>query len=117
MTLSTAGRVRSGLLHNLRSRVRGPVLAPGDEGYDAARAAWNLNAEHRPAAVVRVADVHDIRAAVLVARTLHLGVGVLATGHGTGLACDVGVLISTSALRGVRLDPVSRIARVEARAV
>ena len=49
-------RVGPGLLDDLRSRLRGPVLAPGDEGYDPARAAWNRNAQHRPAVVVQAAD-------------------------------------------------------------
>ena len=107
-------RVGPGLLDDLRSRLRGPVLAPGDEGYDPARAAWNRNAQHRPAVVVQAADADDIRTAVQVARTEGLGVGVLATGHGTGRPRDDGMLINTSALRGVQLDPTARTARVAA---
>ena len=50
-------------------------------------------------------------------RTAGLGVGVLATGHGTGTPCDGGLLINTSRMRGVRVDPAARVARVEAGAV
>ncbi len=41
----------------------------------------------------------------------------MATGHGVGAACDGGVLINTSNMRGVRVDPVARTARVEAGAL
>ena len=41
----------------------------------------------------------------------------MATGHGVGRPCDGGVLINTSRMRGVRVDPVSRTARVEAGAL
>ena len=92
-------------------------MLPGDEAYDAARAAWNLNAEHRPALVVLAESAEDIGRAVEFARTEGLGVGVLATGHGTGTPCNGGVLINTSPMRGVHVDPAARVARVEAGAV
>jgi FAD/FMN-containing dehydrogenase len=41
----------------------------------------------------------------------------MATGHGVGAACDGGVLINTSNMRGVRVDPGARTARVEAGAL
>ncbi len=98
----------------LRRALRGALLLPGAEGYDQARAAWNLNARHRPAMVVMAEDANDVRAAVRAARDEGLGVGVMATGHGTGAPCDGGVLINTSRMRGVHVDPQARTARVEA---
>ena len=103
-------------LERLRARLRGAALAPGDEGYDTARRAWNLNAVHRPALVVLAEDASDVRAAVRYARREGLGVGVLATGHGTGVPCD-GLLVNTCRMRTVRVDPVARTARVDAGAV
>ena len=104
-------------LQGLRTRLRGEVVAPGDDGYDGARQAWNLNAEHRPALVVLAEDASDVRNAVRFAQTSGLGVGVLATGHGTGQPCNGGLLINTSRMRGVRVDPSARVARVEAGAI
>ena len=104
------------LLEHLRGRLRGAALAPGDERYDTARRAWNINAEHRPALVVLAEDAADIRTAVRFARREGLCVGVLATGHGTGVPCD-GLLFNTSRMRTVRVDPGARIARVDAGAV
>jgi FAD/FMN-containing dehydrogenase len=46
-----------------------------------------------------------------------MGVGVMATGHGVGAPCDGGVLVNTSRMRGVRVDPVAGTARVEAGAL
>jgi FAD binding domain-containing protein/berberine-like enzyme len=54
---------------------------------------------------------------VRFARDAGMGVGVMATGHGVGVPCDGGVLINTSRMRGVRVDPVAQTARVEAGAL
>ena len=112
-----AEQMGPGPLEGLRTRLRGEVLAPGDDGYDKARQAWNLNAEHRPALVVLAEDASDVRSAVRFAKASGLAVGVLATGHGTGQPCNGGLLINTSRMRGVRVDPSARVARVEAGAI
>ena len=36
-------------LARLRDSMRGPVIDPGDDGYDAARAIWNGVIDRRPA--------------------------------------------------------------------
>ena len=92
------------------------AIRPGDPHYDAARAAWNLEVAHQPALIVLAESADDIRAAVRYAGAAGLGVGVLATGHGTGRLCD-GVLVNTSRLRSVEIDPVTRRARVGAGAI
>jgi hypothetical protein len=56
-------------------------------------------------------------AAMSFARDTGMGVGVMATGHGVGAPCDGGVLVNTSRMGGVRVDPVARTARVEAGAL
>src|SRR5215212_10006933 len=100
-------------LEVLRAGLRGTACAPGEEGYDEARKAWNLNAHQHPALVVMAAGAADVISAARLARERGLGVGVLATGHGVASACDGGVLINTSRMRGVRVDPESQTARVE----
>jgi len=101
----------------LRARLRGRLLRPGEEGYDEARAAWNLNARQRPAAVVVAEDSDDVLATVRFARDEGLGVGVMATGHGVGVPPDGGLLVNTSRTRGVRIDPEAQTATVEAGAL
>jgi FAD binding domain/Berberine and berberine like len=104
-------------VEELRPRLRGALLRSGEEGYEEARAAWNLNARQSPAVVVMAKCADDVLAAVRFARDLELGVGVMATGHGVGAPSDGGLLVNTSLMRGVRVDPASRTARVEAGAL
>src|ERR687895_1201996 len=104
-------------LEVLRAGLRGTAYAPDEEGYDEARKAWNLNAHQHPALVVMAAGAADVIAAVRLARARGLGVGVLATGHAVAAPCDGGVLINTSRMRGVRVDPEAQTARVEAGAL
>ena len=101
-------------LETLRAGLRGDAYAPGDEGYDEARSAWNLNARQHPALVVMAEGAADVLAAVRLARDEGLGVGVMATGHGVAAPADGGVLINTSRMKGVHVDPEGRTARVEA---
>src|SRR5215203_3624064 len=117
MTPVDAGAVSTTRVAALRSRLRGAALLPGEPGYDDGRAAWNRNARQSPAVIVMAEGAADILAAVRFARDEALGVGVMATGHGVGAPCDGGVLVNTSQLRGVRIDPGARTATVAAGAL
>jgi len=64
--------------------LRGTAYAAGEDGYDEASRAWNLNAHQEPALVVMAEGAADVMAAVRFARDLGVGVGVMATGHGVG---------------------------------
>jgi FAD/FMN-containing dehydrogenase len=102
----------------LRADLRGDLVLPDDPGYDQARRAWNLNADHRPAAVVLAENAEDVRVAVRQAGAAGFGVAVMATGHGSGMPCDRdGVLINTSQMSEVVVDPLRRLARVAAGAI
>jgi FAD/FMN-containing dehydrogenase len=116
MTLQ-AETIDAGAVEVLRTHLQGALLRPGEEGYEGARAAWNLNARQSPAVVVVAEGARDVLLAVRFAGEAGLGVGVMATGHGVGTPAEGGVLINTSRMRGVRVDPVLRTARVEAGAL
>ncbi|WP_220729495.1 FAD-binding oxidoreductase [Streptomyces radicis] len=93
----------------------GQLYRPGDGGYDAERAGHNLAVDHRPAYVVGATGAGDVATAVGRAVAEGLGVGVLATGHGPSVAADARtVLVNTRRMNGVTVDPVARVARVEA---
>jgi hypothetical protein len=77
-------------LDNLRSRVRGRVILPGDSDYDEARRAWNLTVEQRPEVIVVAETTTDIVEAVRYARMAGLGIAVMATGHGVARPADGG---------------------------
>ncbi len=113
--METIGRYST--LETLRAGLRGTAYAAGEDGYDEACRAWNLNAHQEPALVVMAEGAADVMSAVRFARELDLGVAVMATGHGMGAPCDGGVLVNTSRMRAVRVDPVARTARVEAGAL
>jgi FAD binding domain/Berberine and berberine like len=100
-------------LDRLRSEVAGRVLVPGDTGYDAERAAWNLTIEHHPQVIVAAKSPDDVAAAVRYATAAGLPVGVQAVGHGQASGND-SVLVSTKRLADVTIDPAAGIARVGA---
>jgi FAD/FMN-containing dehydrogenase len=103
-------------LEPLRDSIRGPVIDPDDEGYDAARAIWNGAIDRRPACVARCTGVADVVAAVRFARDRDLLVAVRSGGHGVGghALCDGGLVIDLSPMKGIRVDPAARTARAEA---
>jgi FAD/FMN-containing dehydrogenase len=103
-------------LERLRGSMRGPVIDPDDERYDAARAIWNGAIDRRPACVARCTGVADVVAAVRFARARDLLVAVRAGGHGVGghALCEGGIVIDLSAMKGIRVDAAARIARAEA---
>ena len=98
----------------MTAQIDGAVLRPGDEEYDAARSAWNLNAIQHPAVIVMPQSAADVQGAVRLARAEGLGVGVMATGHGVSVPSDGGLLINTSGMTGADVDPQARRARVRA---
>lgn len=98
----------------LASLVRGPVLLPHDDGYDAERAGFNQIAEHRPALIVGAECPDDVVAAVRFAAGHGLPVAVQATGHGIAVPADGGLLVSTARMNRSRIDPHTRTARIEA---
>jgi len=106
-------------LRELRRACRGAVFLPGDEGWDAARRAWNLAVDQRPAAVVYAADEDDVVAVLDTARKAGLRVAPQGTGHNAGPlgSLEDSVLLRTSLMRGVEVDPKRRRARVRAGAL
>jgi len=102
-------------IDELRERVRGDVIVPGDGGYEEARKVYNAMIDRRPAVVVRAVNAGDVIAAVTFARERGLDLAIRGGGHsvpGFG-TCDEGVVIDLARMRGVRVDPASRTARAE----
>jgi hypothetical protein len=99
---------------NAIENVTGRVFRPGDTGFDGELAGYQVAHPHRPDLVVGVTSADDVRAAVRYAADQGLPLAVETSGHGRGVPLTGGVLISTRRMDGVRIDPVSRVARVEA---
>ena len=100
----------------LRAAVRGSVLLPGEDGYDAARTVWNAMINRYPALIVRAAGVADVIAAVTFAREHDLLFSIRGGAHNvTGSAvCDGGLMLDMSGMKAIRVDPQRRTARAEA---
>ena len=97
-----------------KATLRGPVLQPGDPGYDDARSIWNAMIDRRPALIVRCAGTADVVAAVNFARENGLPLAVKGGGHniaGSAL-CEDGMVIDLSPMRDVHVDPRARLAWV-----
>ena len=107
------------VLRSLGDELDGSVCLPGDADWDLVRQAWNLAADQRPCAVVFAETAADVSAVVRMAAAHDCRVAPQGTGHGA--AClrtghDV-ILLRTSRMTGVDLDPGALTARVRAGAL
>jgi FAD/FMN-containing dehydrogenase len=117
--VSSAHSVPNEATDALRADVTGQVFVPGDPGYDQARQAWQQTVDQRPAMVVEAASAADVAGAVRFARSHGLRIAPQGTGHGAAPLepLDSALLLRTSRLRGVRIDPDNRTARADAGAL
>jgi FAD/FMN-containing dehydrogenase len=88
------------------------VHLPGDDAYDVQRMTWSRALDPRPVLVAEAFGPADVCAAVRTARWHDLPFAVQATGHGTVVPSDGGLLLKTSRMAAVLVDPDRRIARV-----
>lgn len=102
-------------IQDFRARLRGPLLQPGDHGYDVARTVWNAMIDHHPALIVRAQGVADGIATMNFAREHDLLLSIKGGGHNVaGKAVgDGGLMLDLSLLKGIQVDPIARTARAE----
>ena len=100
----------------LRERLTGSLVTSTDGYWDVARAAWVLNVDQRPSAVVHAETAEDVAATVDFAREHGLRVAAQGTGHNAAPLGDLAgtLLLKTARMRGITIDPARRTARVEA---
>jgi len=103
-----------GLAERLRAEVTGPVLEPGDEGFTEELAGFNTAVVHSPALAVGITSEADAVAVVRAAAETGTPVRVLATGHGVPIPVTDGILVTTSRLAGVTVDPDEKMAQINA---
>jgi FAD/FMN-containing dehydrogenase len=104
------------VVKDLKGRIRGPLLCPGDPGFDDARSVWNAMIDRRPALIVRCLGTADVIAGVNVAREHGLPLSIKGGGHNiAGLAvCEGGLMLDMSLMRGVWVNPSEAVARAQA---
>ncbi len=110
--LCSRGKSFSDALEQLRTRVTGSVVRPGDNGYDKQRTPWLQVVEQHPSAIVNAHSVQDIVEAIRAARELDLPLGVQNTGHGIAVPCNEGILLRLSEMKDIAVDPAAETATV-----
>ena len=100
----------------LSQSLQGELIGRDHPGYEEARQLYNGMIDKRPHLIARCADAADVIAAVNFGRDQRLPIAVRGGGHsGPGLgSVDDGLVIDLALIKGVRVDPVGRTARVGA---
>src|SRR5438046_4175135 len=116
---ATMPKVDAEALQAFAMQMRGPVLTPEDPGYEEARAIWNGLIDRRPALIAECSGAADVVDAVNFAREHDLLVSVRGGGHNVAgnAVNEGGLVIDLSLMRGVHVDPATRVVRVQAGAM
>ncbi|MFI8104547.1 FAD-binding oxidoreductase [Streptomyces sp. NPDC086023] len=112
----TAAKVIDEAYDTLAKEFRGPLVRPDDPSYETDRRIWNGAVDRRPALIARCAGVADVITVVRFAASAGLPVAVRGGGHSFPghSACDDGIVVDLSPMRGIRVDPEQRTARAQA---
>ena len=102
-------------LGGLGMQFRGPVLSPGDPGYDESRAVENLAIDRRPGLIIRCSGTADVIDGVNMARDHGMLLAVRAGGHHVGGhgTVDGGLLLDLRDMNGVWVDTANDTVRVQ----
>ncbi len=98
----------------LRRLIGGAVIGPDDDNWDAARGAFNLRVDQRPALIAVPASREEVATVVRFAREAGLRVAPQRTGHNAAPmgSLERTILLKTSRLDRVHVDPRARCTRV-----
>ncbi len=99
----------------LKSELRGDLLRPGDDGFEAARKVYNAMIDRHPALIARCTNVADVVASVRFAGETGMLTAVRGGGHNAGGlgVCDDGLVIDLGAMNSIRVDPDAKTVSVE----
>jgi FAD/FMN-containing dehydrogenase len=103
-------------LDGLKQRLRGPVVLPGETGYEESRTVWNAVIDRRPAIIARCIGVADVITCVNFARDNDILLCIKGGGHNiAGLAtADGALMLDMSLMRGVWVDAQKKVAHAQA---
>lgn len=107
--------LQSTIVEDLKSRFRGEILLPKDDGYEGARRIWNGMFDRKPAIIARCVGTSDVINAVDFARNHNLLISVKGGGHNSAgtAVCDDGMMIDLSLMRRVLVDPKNKTVRID----
>jgi FAD/FMN-containing dehydrogenase len=103
------------LVAELRGQLRGALLTPADPGYDEARRVHNGLIDRHPALIAQCSGTADVVACVNFARDHGMLLSTRGGGHNVAgnAVNDGGLVVDLSHMRGVWVDPDSRVAVVQ----
>ncbi len=96
-------------VNDLKGKLRGPIIQPGDKDYEDARKVYNAMIDKRPRLIAKCADVADVIACVNFARENKVLLSIRGGGHNAGGLgiCDDGLVIDLAAVKYTRVDPAA----------
>ena len=99
-------------LPRLRAAFDGRVIAPGDPGYDQARALFYGGWDRRPGAIVRPSNAAEVAQVVTMARDLGVELAVRAGGHSNAghSTTEGGIVLDLSGMTALDIDVEGRTA-------
>ena len=110
MTVSSPRHTASLDLEGLRGQIAGRLIGPVDDGYETARAGMYGGIDRHPAAIVRVANVSDIRAVIETARKGGFELAVRSGGHSAkgDSTTEGGIVLDLADMTAIEVDPVAK---------
>jgi FAD/FMN-containing dehydrogenase len=99
-------------LERLRHDLTGPVIGPGDRGYDDERLLFAGGFDPHPGAIARVADAADVSRVLAVARESGVALAVRSGGHSAAghSSNEGGIVLDVRGLKSLEVDLESRTA-------
>lgn len=101
-------------LTTLAHELGAALLQPAEHAWNEACTGYNTAVRHAPLALVRATCAADVVSTVRFAAANDLRVAVQATGHGTFSPVTGGLLLTTSGVDHLSIDPLTRIATIGA---
>jgi FAD/FMN-containing dehydrogenase len=107
--------IEEGAVREFAAGLRGEIVRPEEDGYDAARPVFNGMIDKRPALIVRCAGTSDVIRGVDFAHAHDLLLAVRSGGHNVAgkAVCDGSLMLDLSPMKGMRVDPARRRARAQ----
>ena len=100
----------------LRRRIDGRVIGPNDDDYEIARTVMYGGIDRKPAVVVRVRGVDDIRVVIETARETGLELAIRSGGHSAkgDSTTDGGIVLDLADMHAIDVDPTTKTMWAEA---
>jgi len=99
----------------LKGKVKGRLVLPGDKTYDKIREIWNAMIDKHPSVIVQCQGADDVAQALAFGRQHRLDISIRGAGHNIAgnSICDHGLMIDLSTMKNIRVDGDRQRAFVE----